>query len=88
MFLKISQISQENTCVGVSFYEKETPTQVLSCKICEIFKNTCFEEHLRTTASEFIGDTRLFHETNLKKHTNGKTNFQDGKENNRKQHFE
>ena len=40
------------------------------------------------TALEFIGDTTLFHETILKKHTNGKTNFQDGKEYNRKQHFE
>ena len=31
---------------------RKTPTQVLSCKICEIFKNTYFEEHLRTTASK------------------------------------
>ena len=23
----------------------------VSCEICEIFKNTCFEEHLPTTAS-------------------------------------
>ena len=65
--------------------EKETPTQVFSC---EVFKNTYFEEHLRMTASEFIGDTTLFHETVLKKHTNGKTSFQDGKEYNLKQHFE
>ena len=54
-FLKISQMSQGNTCVGVSFlqscepsglqlYSKETPAQVLSCEICEILKNTCFEE--------------------------------------------
>ena len=41
-----------------------------------------------TSTSEFIGDTTLFHETILKKHTNGKTNFQDGKEYNQKQHFE
>ena len=45
----------------------------------KVFKNTYFEEHLRTTASGFIGDTTLFHETILKKHTNGKTNFQDEK---------
>ena len=57
-------------------------------KFCEAFKNTYFEEHLRMTASEFIGDTTLFHETVLKKHTNGKTSFQDGKEYNLKQHFE
>ena len=37
-FLKVSQISQENTCIGVS--------------LCEIFINTCFEEHLRTNTSE------------------------------------
>ena len=24
---------------------------MFSCEICDIFKNTCFEEHLRTTAS-------------------------------------
>ena len=39
---------QENTCVGVVFKiklqasKKETPTQVFSCKFCEIFKNTYF----------------------------------------------
>ena len=31
--------------------EKETPTQVFFCEICENFKNTYFEEHLQTTAS-------------------------------------
>ena len=34
----------------LEFYENETPTQVFSC--CEIYKNTYFEEHLRTAASE------------------------------------
>ena len=34
VFLKILQISQENTCVWVCFL-KETPTQALSCEICE-----------------------------------------------------
>ena len=33
-----------------SFIKKETPTQVFSCS--EIFKNTYFEEHMRTAASE------------------------------------
>ena len=61
MFLKILQTSQENACVGVFFYEvvglqpvsfkKETPTQVLSCEVCETFKNAYFEEYLQTTAS-------------------------------------
>ena len=32
------------------FY-KETPTQMLSCELCETFKNTYFEEYLQTTAS-------------------------------------
>ena len=32
----------------------ETPARMFSCKICEFFKNTYFEEHLRTTASEFL----------------------------------
>ena len=40
VFLKISQCSQENTCVGTS-----------NCDYCQIFKNTYFEEHLRTAAS-------------------------------------
>ena len=52
--LKISQNSQENTCVGVSFLinlhasglqlyqKKETPTQVFSCEFSEIFKNPFF----------------------------------------------
>ena len=35
-------------------YQKETPTQVLSCEICEIFKNTCYEEQLQTTVSESL----------------------------------
>ena len=50
MLLKILQYSQENTSVAVSVLE--TPAQVLSCEICEIVKNTYFEEHLRTAASE------------------------------------
>ena len=32
-------------------YQKETPTQVFSCKICKTFKNTYFEEHMRTTSA-------------------------------------
>ena len=31
-------------------YQKEPPTQVFPCEICDIFKNTYFEEHLRATA--------------------------------------
>ena len=56
--LKISQISQENTFVGVSLqqscrpeglqlYYREAATQVFSCEYCKIFKNNFFIEHLR-----------------------------------------
>ena len=58
MFLKISQSSQENRCVGVSFLinllaalKKETNLQVFSREFYEIFKNSFFKEHLGTTAS-------------------------------------
>ena len=37
----------------VSLLEK-TPTQVFCCEIFENFKNTYFEEHLRTTAPECL----------------------------------
>ena len=33
--------------------KKETPTQIFSCKICEIFKNTYIEMDLCTPASDF-----------------------------------
>ena len=43
VFLKVLQISRLKTCVGVSsglqLYQKQTPTHVFSCEICEIFKN-------------------------------------------------
>ena len=70
VFLQISQISQENTCVGVS--KKETLTWVFSCQIFEIFRNTYFEECLQTTASghTFLCSTILIRkmETNPKKY--------------------
>ena len=57
----MSETSQKNTCVGVFFmglqafslqvFKKETPAQMLSCKVCETFKNTYLEEYLQTTAS-------------------------------------
>ena len=41
VFLEILQILQENTCARASFLiKKETLAQVLSCKFCEISKNT------------------------------------------------
>ena len=52
MFLKITQISQENICVGVSLIKfqtlrlatllKKTPTQLFFSEIYKIFKNTFF----------------------------------------------
>ena len=35
-------------------YLKDTPTQVFSYEYCEVFKNTYFEEHLLTAASDFL----------------------------------
>ena len=43
VLLRISQYSQENTCVGT--------TQLFSCEYYKIFKTTFFEEHLRTAVS-------------------------------------
>ena len=38
---------------GCNFMRRDsnTTTQVFSCEHCEIFKNTCSEENLRTTVS-------------------------------------
>ena len=49
MFLKISQVSQESlfnkvTVLRAATLLKKTPTQVLSCEICRIFKNNYFDE--------------------------------------------
>ena len=61
--LKISQYSQEKTCAGISLLikiwsfrvpallKRDSNTSVF-CELWEIFKNTYFEEHLRTAASE------------------------------------
>ena len=32
---------------------KKTPTQVVSCKVCKLFKNNYFEEHLWMSTSKF-----------------------------------
>ena len=37
---------------GLQLYEKETPTQVFSRDLCEIFKNTFYKEHFQETASQ------------------------------------
>ena len=62
MFLEISQNSQENTCVRLSFLitlqawpatllKKETLAQVFSREICEISKNTFSYRTTRVAAS-------------------------------------
>ena len=51
MFLKISHLSQENTCVaalGLQLYWNETtPTQFFSGEVFEIFKNNFLTGHLQ-----------------------------------------
>ena len=44
--------SRFNKIAGVvcNFIKKEILPQVFSCEFCEIFKNTYFMEHVRTTA--------------------------------------
>ena len=68
VFLKVSQKSQENNCVRVSFLIKlqasdlqtfnfiknETLAQVFSCELCEFFKSTIFHRKPTVAAS---GDT-------------------------------
>ena len=51
--LNILEISQEKTCVRVSFNKVaglqalgSATLQVFSCEISEVFKNTFFEEHV------------------------------------------
>ena len=36
---------------SLKVFQTGTPTQVLSCEVCETFKNTYFGEHMQTTAS-------------------------------------
>ena len=37
--------------LGLQLFKTATPTQVFSCEYCEIIKNNCFKEYLRTAAS-------------------------------------
>ena len=63
---KFSQNSQGNICVGTSFLRKiinkEAPSHVLSCELCEIFRDVS-AGHLQTTTSEYS----LFHDFSEKK---------------------
>ena len=51
-----------------NFIEKEALAQVLSCKFCEISKNTFFTEHLRTNAFAWQIINSVVQEVNHKKH--------------------
>ena len=37
---------------GLQLYKQENPTQVFSCEIFKIFKNTYLEKHLQTATSK------------------------------------
>ena len=43
-----------------NLFRKETPARLFSCEFYEIFKNTCFLEHLRATCSEYAPSFRIF----------------------------
>ena len=53
VFLKTQQYSQKNTFRPATLLKRD-PNAGASCEYCENFKNTYFEEHLRTTASVCI----------------------------------
>ena len=53
--LEISQNSQQNTCVRVSFLIKlQALAQLFCCEFCEISNNTFLKEHLWTTALVWV----------------------------------
>ena len=45
--------------ISATLLKTEILAQAFSCEFCEIFKNTFFTEHLRTTASVTITKKRL-----------------------------
>ena len=54
VYKNFTKFTGEHLCQNLflKFIEKETLAQGFSCEFCEIFKDTFFAEHLRTTASE------------------------------------
>ena len=56
VFLKISQYSQENTCVGVSFNKvagrKKLQHRCFLVNVVKFLRTPYFNEHLPTTASD------------------------------------
>ena len=51
MFFKKVVLKNLKNLTGKHRYWKETPTQVFSCEICEMFKNAYFDEQMPTAAS-------------------------------------
>ena len=45
-----------------SLFNKETPTQLFSCEICEIFQKNYRQEHVRTTAFKTSTSSKSKHE--------------------------
>ena len=43
-----------NKVAGLQLYQKETPAQLFACECCGNFKNTQFENHLRTVSEFFL----------------------------------
>ena len=59
MFLKILQFHRSLILKKLQFWGpatllKKVPTQLFSCKFCDLFKNTCFKERLRTAGSKTL----------------------------------
>ena len=59
LYLKISQNPQENTCGRVSLL-MEILAQVVSCELCEIFRNTYFYRTPPEAASDYWFFTRIY----------------------------
>ena len=62
VFLETLQNSQENThlCQSLVPWQKGTPAQMFSYKVCKISKNAFFTEHIWATASAHVMNLLLF----------------------------
>ena len=63
-----SKFMRKHLCPKVcDFIKKETATQALSCKFCDICKNAFFTEHLQATACGGSGQNQTSNEHSKKK---------------------
>ena len=65
MFLKFRKFQRSLFLIKLQFWGsatllKKTPTQVLSCEICKIFKSNHFEKHRAQTLEERDSSTGIF----------------------------